>query len=178
MSMNAKTAFVEGSFVAASGWSSRAIEWFGAGGFSHVDCVLPKDYCLRQRIPIGSLLGARSDVIGDILEGVRIRPPTYETWSKRLVLRVPCTHTQAKTWLEFLLAQVGKPYDKIGILAFMIGRNWREEGAWWCSELFIRSLEVAGICDELALPFYKITPGDGALVASALGGKPVLKIGL
>ena len=171
-------AFIDGSFVAASGWSSRAIEWFGAGGFSHVDCVLPESYCRQQRIPIGSLLGARSDVTGGALPGVRIRPPTYETWPKRLTLRVPCTDQQAQAWLDFLLAQVGKPYDKIGILAFMIGRNWREENSWWCSELFVRALEVAGICGDLAVPWYKITPGDAALVASALGGQPILKLGL
>jgi hypothetical protein len=171
-------AFIDASFVAASGWSSRAIEWWGAGGFSHVDCVLPDAYCKQQRIPLGSLLGARSDLTGGKPAGVQIRPPTYETWAKRLVLRVPCTEEQAGAWLGFLLAQVGKSYDKVGIFAFIIGRNWREEDSWWCSELFVRSLEVAGICGELAVPFYKITPGDGALVASALGGQPVLKIGI
>lgn len=171
-------AYIDGSFVAAAGWSSRAIEWFGAGGFSHVDCVLPAEYCRQQRLPIGSLLGARSDVTGGSQPGVRIRPPIYETWPKRLILRVPCTDQQAKAWLDFLLQQLGKPYDKIGILAFVIGRNWREENAWWCSELFVRSLEIAGICGDLALPFYKITPGDGALVASALGGQPILKLGI
>src|SRR5689334_19127873 len=107
------------SFVAAQAFSSRLIEWFGAGGWSHVDNVLPD----------GRLLGARSDRIrlksGEVIPaGVQTRPADYETWPKRLIMEVPCTDRQAKDWLSFLMGQLRKPYDRLAIVGFAINRNW------------------------------------------------------
>lgn len=154
------------SFVAARAFSSRLIEWFGAGGWSHVDNVLPN----------GRLLGARSDWVKvdgrPYPPGVQIRPPDYERWPKRLILEIPCTDRQAKDWLSFLMGQVGKPYDHLAILAFAIDRNWRDDDAWFCSELVVRALEVSGICPKLQASPNKISPGACMLVASTLGGAP------
>jgi hypothetical protein len=167
------------SHVANSALSSRTIEWFGGGGFSHVDIVVPDWYCDAHDLPRGSLLGARSDRIGGQPAGVYIRPPGYESWPKRLVLRVPCGQNQALHAFEWAAKQIKSPYDTPGLLSsFVLGRDWREEGAWWCSELAVRMLEVGHIIQELPLPYWKITPGDSALICSAAGGSPVLSVGM
>lgn len=156
-----KTSSVRLSFVAARAFSSRLIEWFGGGGFSHVDAMLPD----------GRLLGARSDVIGVIPPGVQIRSADYEKWPKRLLLEIPCTVEQSKDFHGFLQGECGKPYDRLAIVGFAINRNWRDEDSWFCSELVTRALEVAGICPDLRLTPNRITPGACALIACALGGR-------
>lgn len=171
--------YLDISHVGGSGWSSKCIEWFGAGGFSHVDIVVPDWYCDENKLPRGSLLGARSDRIGGQPAGVYIRPPDYEAWPKRLVLRVPCTTEQAEKAFRWAARQIRSPYDRFGLVSsFILGRDWREEGAWWCSELAVRMLEVGGIIPVLPVSFWKITPGDCALVCGAAKGRPVLSVGM
>lgn len=167
------------SHVAASAWSSKQIEWFGAGGFSHVDIVVPNWYCDLHGLKRGSLLGARSDAVGGQKPGVKIRPPDYETWPKRLVLRVPCAPDQALKAFTWAATQLDAPYDSFGLVSsFIFGRNWREEGSWWCSELAVRMLEKGAVIYELPVPYWKITPGDSALVCSSAKGVSVLKVGI
>ena len=147
-------------FVRGSGLSSAAIAWFSQGTFSHVDAVLPD----------GTLLGARSDVCGGQPPGVRVRPHGYEVWTQRVVFSIPASDAQAEAWEAFLRSQVGKPYDKIAILGFALGRDWRDDGAWICSELGAAALEATGIVPQLYLAAAKITPEALALVCSAIGG--------
>lgn len=146
-------------FVLGSGLSSALISWFGAGHFSHVDCVLPDN----------SLLGARSDQIGLIPPGVQIRPPAYETWKKQVVFSIPATEFQEDAFYRFLRAQLGKPYDKTAILGFVVGRNWRNSDKWFCSELQAAAGEIAGLWPSLYAPSSKIMPGTLATVVSGLG---------
>lgn len=148
-------------FVLAAGPASRLIAWFGAGGFSHVDAVWTH----------GSLLGARSDRVGGEPSGVYVRPPGYARWLRRTVFEVPASPSEERRWRGFLFDQLAKPYDRRAILAFVCGRNWREDDSWICSELQARALEVAGVCPRLCLPAHKITPGALALVVSAIGGR-------
>lgn len=147
-------------FCAGTGFSSGAIEYFGAGNWSHVDNETPN-----------GLLGARSDHVGGQPSGVWPRPLDYEKSPRWVRMQLPCTASQYQTWLNFLYQQVSKPYDKLAILAFVIGRNWRDDDAWFCSELAARALEVAGILPPLFLSPNKITPGALALAVSAAGGK-------
>jgi hypothetical protein len=182
---NAKVDHVDVSLVANSGWSSKAIEWFGAGSFSHIDNVLPDWYCKQNGHRLGSLLGARSDHVGGQRPGVRIRPPDYENWPKRVILRVPCTPLAAHAWLNYGTAQLGKPYDTVGLLESFGGmafrrtrRDWRDPVAWWCSELSARMGELGTIFSHLPIPVWKITPGDCALLYSAAGGEVIFTKGI
>lgn len=199
-------AFVSASIVRASGLISESIGWFGADFFSHVDTVLPDTWCDAHAmkdgkpvprgtagsvpIPKGSLLGARSDhhthfpdgsvMPWECLPGVRIRPPGYAKWTARLIVQMPCTPEQAQKDLDFGLAQLGEPYETMGLLKTFSGlfhwqpRNWRDPSAWWCSELRMRQWEVAGIV-EVPLPFWRITPGDCALAACARQGTRIVE---
>ncbi len=156
---------IELQFVCGHDWSSRAISWFSAGHLSHVDTVLHG----------GRLLGARSDVVksraGPIPSGVRIRPADYEDFASRVVFELYCTVPQKMRYLTFLQEQIGAPYDKLGIAGFVTGRDWRDESAWFCSELVTRGLEVARITPTLYIPAFKVTPVACAMLVSALGGR-------
>jgi hypothetical protein len=148
-------------FVRGSGLSSAAIAWFSSGVFSHVDTVLPD----------GRLLGARSDTVGGITPGVRIRPANYEKWAHRMVMEIPCTAWQENAYYEFLHKQIGKPYDKRAIWGFVTGRNWRDDDSWICSEVTAASAEAGTLFPRLYLPVNKITPVALACLGSAIKGK-------
>lgn len=144
-------------FSYAGGLSSEAIRVFERGGPSHVDAILPD----------GTLLGARADRIGGMPPGVQIRPAGYETWKQVWLLTLACTDSQEFRFLEFLKAQVGKPYDEQAILAFPLERNWRTRDAWFCSELIAAALEASGWFPQpLSDSVNEITPRDLLLAAS------------
>jgi hypothetical protein len=147
-------------FVQSDDLTGRLIEWFGGGPrYSHVDIVTPT----------GMLLGARSDAVGGQPPGVRVRPVNYLSPNDRtLCISIPATSQQAAAFYDFLNAQIGKPYDKLAIFAFIIGRDWRDTDAWICSELAAAALQAGGITQPLAVAANKITPGALIIALSAL----------
>lgn len=133
--------------------ASSAIAWFSQGDLSHVDAIIGE-----------SLYGAR------VSGGVACRPEDYAKFALRVVFTLPCTVEQRERWEDFLWKQFGKPYDHQAIWGFVIGRNWREDDSWICSELQAAALEYAGIVPPLYLASNKITPDSLALAISALPG--------
>jgi uncharacterized protein YycO len=150
---------IELQFVRGTQLSSRAIGWFGAGYFSHVDAI-DRD---------GYLWGSRSDRVGGMPPGFQRRPPNYERWRERRVLSLKTTPAQARAYWDFLCAQVGKPYDYTAIWGFAAGRNWRDTRHWFCSEVQAAAGEAALIVPTLWIPENKIMPGTLATIYSALG---------
>jgi hypothetical protein len=150
-------------FVRGRDFPSEVISWFSAGHLSHVDAVLPN----------GDLLGARSDIIKGIPTGVQVRPPGYEQVALAVVMEIPSTALQEVAFYRFLRSQIGKPYDRTAIWAFAFNRDWREEDAWFCSELVARALEMAGVLRPLYLTANKITPVMLAVVVSEAGGQVI-----
>lgn len=62
---------------------------------------------------------------------------------------------------QWALTQVGKPYDWRAILGMAADRNWREDDAWFCSELVAMAFEQAG--SPLFNPdmqVWRVTPRD------------------
>ena len=149
-------------FVCEAAITSRMIAWFGAGQFSHVDAVLPD----------GRLIGARNDVAGNIQPGVRIRPPGYHKFTRRVIMDVPATPEQTKKFYDFMLAQQGKPYDREAIWAFLFNRDWREDDSWICSECITAACEMS-VLPQLYLSANKITPVTCAVAFSAIGGRAI-----
>lgn len=158
-------------FVKARGPASSIISLFGGGtetlGYSHVD-ILDRDQ--------HSLIGARSDWIktdqGWIPPGVQRRPLGYaeKTWVRRDVYELYASPAQEEIFYDYLYKQINKPYDQLAILAFLAGRNWRDDSAWFCDELAAAVTEKSGRCDELYLPANKLSPTTWAVVVSAIGG--------
>lgn len=147
--------FIEGKDLA-----SKAIAWFSQGHMSHVDCLLPD----------GRLLGARSDVRGDIPPGVQIRPGDYVKNVPVVLMGIPCAPSQEETFYDFLYGCIDAPYDHEAIWGFAFNRDWRDPSAWICSELQAAALEHSGISPRLYLAANKITPVALALAVSAMGG--------
>jgi len=151
-------------FVRGADLTSKILGWFGAGDFSHVDIVLDS----------GFLLGARSDSIGGRPPGVQIRPPGYDPkWQKQVIIRVPCDPLQKVAADAFAYAQVGKAYDKLAIIGFAVGRDWRDPSDWFCSELGARYGEVGGVWSGLLTPENKIEPSPLAMMASGMPGRTI-----
>jgi hypothetical protein len=145
-------------FVEGSGFGSGLIKYYGHGDYSHVDAVLPD----------GTLLGARNDVIGGVPAGVQIRPADYVGNSRvfRVVLHVD--EFTSAAFYEHMRAEIGKPYNKIAILAFAVNANWSSVGAWFCSQLVTAKLQACGWLKDLDETPNKIDPDDLRLILSAL----------
>lgn len=137
---------------------SKLIEWYDHGKYSHVDTVLPD----------GSLLGARDDEIGGIPKGVQVRPSDYVRGDILLRVSLEAPDAIVKSYYDFVMSQVGKPYDETAIAAFVVGRNWTENDSWFCSELVASGLEKAGYVHMLSAPVNKIAPDDLLLILSAM----------
>jgi hypothetical protein len=149
-------------FVCGSDLGSRLISWYGQGyrGWSHVDAILPD----------GSLLGARSDVIGGKPAGVQIRPPAYEKVNRRAIMELPATTLQSEAWESFLRSQIGHGYDKSDILGFILGRPMMQAGNWICSAVQLDALEVSRRMPMLpALTPQQCPPNMLAAILQALG---------
>jgi hypothetical protein len=143
-------------FVRGADAGADLIAWFSHGGYSHVDAVLSD-----------GLLGARSDRAGCKPPGVQVRAPGYVKGCEVLRIELEATPDMAKTFETFLRAQVGKPYDHEGIAGFIVGRDWRDDSAWFCSELQSAALEACGyFTHPLSVPANKITPADLLLALS------------
>jgi hypothetical protein len=157
-------------YVLGNGLSSKAIAWFGGGKFSHVDIVLPGGFGYVE----GFLLGARSDKIRGISPGVQVRPAFYENWARRLVIEVPCSSDAFVSFHKYALDQRMKPYDKIAILGFLFGRDWRDDSAWFCDEMVLCCGIQASIIPELkVIPANQIPPGGSLIAYQVAGGKVV-----
>jgi uncharacterized protein YycO len=144
-------------FAGSSSLTSQLIQWFDHGQFAHVDTVMPD----------GTLLGARNDVMDGYPAGVQIRGANYQQGYTLKRVSLPCSDVQQNAYYDFVLAQVGKPYDTKAIAAFAVGRDWRTPDAWFCSELCAAGLEESEVVMPLSAPVNKIAPDDLLLVLSA-----------
>src|SRR5579871_6268304 len=135
-------------FFVGTGVSSGLIAWFSAGYFSHVAAIWSPS----------QLLDARNDTVAGVPPGVRVRLSDTEKAAATVDMELKATDAQVIAWRNFLAAQIGRPYDKPGILGFAFNRNWREPDSWFCSELQAAALETSGLSPKLYAPDSKITP--------------------
>lgn len=145
-------------FVGGSGFGSGMIKWFGHGAYSHVDAVLSD----------GTLLGARNDDIDDVPAGVQIRAASYVENESVRRITLPATDEQEAAFYAFMRAQIGKPYNRIGIYAFAVNASWSSVGAWFCSQVVTAALQASKWMRDLSEPPNKIDPDDLLLIISAL----------
>lgn len=149
------------AFFNGSGVASKAIEWFSAGELSHVAAVMAD----------GNYLDSRMDREGAMGTGVQVRLLSVEGAAEAVRYSIEASADEEEKFWDFLRAQIGKPYDVTGIVAFVAGRDWHEQDSWFCSELQAAALEAAGVVNPLYSPANKITPAALALVCSAIGVK-------
>lgn len=158
-------------FVREARLTSDAIAWFSQGHFSHVEAVIQT---IDRRSP--NLLGSYEQEVrcagSTFKAGVQLRPFGYRPLAHCVRFSLTVTEDQKNRWLRFLLNQIGSPYDWPAIWGFVSGRDWRQPGAWICSELQAAALEAAGIFPQLYLAANKVTP---VFLAGVLSGRFDLK---
>jgi hypothetical protein len=147
------------SLVRGTAWTSRLIGYFGAGYYSHIDVLTTA----------GMLRGARSDWHAGVPPGYQDRPWGYEDWIKQTLYTIDVAPAQWDEYWKFSDAQLGKPYDKRGLVrTFVFGREWRDEDSWWCSEEVAANLEAAGVV-SIPPEVKAVEPGDCAFLFAGLG---------
>jgi hypothetical protein len=136
--------------------------------FSHVDAVLED----------GNLLGASDSPKAPFIEGnpcgVAIRPPDYQPFAIRRIAHV-YVPARVEEWFYTLLhAQLGEPFDNTAMHAVFSGkpdngRNWKDDNAWFCSELKAFAFEESGALNVPPLISKdRVTPPDLLLIISHL----------
>jgi uncharacterized protein YycO len=144
-------------FVSDNSLGSTLIQWYDHGQFSHVDSVLDD----------GTLLGARNDVIAGVPAGVQVRPASYVDGKKLKRVVLPTTDQIEKDYYDWQKTQIGKPYDMTAITAFVFGRDWTQDDAWFCSEYSTYGLVVSQyLIHKPSAPCNKIAPDDELLICS------------
>jgi hypothetical protein len=141
-------------------WASVVIRRMSHSPFSHVDLELPN----------GSLLGAsnspKAPIISGNPRGVAIRPNNYELYGFR---RRMIIDTNLAQYIHLAaLSQIGKPFDNSALRGFLSdklpgNRDWRDPEQWFCSELIVWALELAGFWHPLKAtvwPKNRISPSD------------------
>lgn len=78
--------------------------------------------------------------------------------SKASVMIIPTSDEPSA--LAFLEAQLGQPYDTVGMLGLAIHRDWQEANAWWCSELVAAVVQAGGTKLFRDGVIKRITPQD------------------
>src|SRR5579859_2533792 len=153
---------LELSFVTQRDLGSWAIRWFTHSDFSHVDIITPDGY----------RIGARSDCPVSGSAGVQKRAMNYAPFSRDVRLVIPCSPTEADYATDWLLDQLGKPYDKTGLFrSFLFDDvDWRNEDSWWCSELACVFLEKASF-PSCRTPANRMAPNDTFIYGGCFAGR-------
>lgn len=178
------THVIEWRLYRSRGVLSRAIGWRSNGGegeFTHVDVLDPST---------GWLWGAHSDAFKvrvaavpaaynltltpkgvHIRSGFYPRPPNYDAkhWVRVVAYRLTVGDVQYKRFWDFTEQQWGAPYDSRGLLdTYVVGRDWRSPGAWYCSEEQTAAGEYSFILRKL--PHVEaVDPSDFALLLNQTG---------
>lgn len=157
-----RPAYVELQFSRARGLSSWAIARWGVAEpeFSHVDI----------RLAAGMLLGARDNSVGGHPPGVWVRPPNYEGWVRKAIVRIPCSEYARIVADEWALGERGKRYDEDAIFGMILGQRWHKNGSWICSALAATYLYKAWAVKSLLMPAQEISPNILFAMAGAAGG--------
>ncbi len=136
-------------FVGGSGLSSSLIKFHTFSPWTHVEFYTPYGY-----------LGAR------LSGGVAVRPYDYDAGGfdheEFRSIELPPDVEEA-LW-KWAFAQVGKPYDWQSIIGMIVRRDWRDESAWFCSEMVTAAFDAVGhpilrVHEDV----YRITPRDVGL---------------
>ena len=86
-----------------------------------------------------------------------VRSELYCTPSAQKIVTLCPPAEQKIRFRDFLVDQVGKPYDWLAILSFAVRFRMRLRNHWFCSELVQSALEGAGIFPHIEADL--ISPG-------------------
>lgn len=118
-----------------SGWISRAIKWQSRGPYSHASVEIGGRFYEAREFKGVRVLSHPSSDVYDVFEVIGI------------------TEAQEQEAQQFLLQQIGKPYDYTMVLRFITRQNEsrKSSGKWFCSEL------VAAVMKKIRLALFNNT---------------------
>lgn len=135
-------------FVEGGGWDSKIIRWDTRCRWSHVEAFW-------DPYTVGAMLngGVKKRTLDD---SSYFRATAYQ------VVEIAADPAAERIFWNFIWSQVGRPYDWRAIASFGLGsRDWALDDSWFCSELQVRALQLAGILNlPLDIPVCRITPRD------------------
>lgn len=135
--------------VNGQGFVREAICFVSRGAVCHVEFLVD-----------GKSIGAHAN------GGVEIRE--IDSYPTDYRFKAECTPEQYQKAIDFLHAQLGKPYDFLDIMGILANRNWEDPERWICSELWAATLIHAGIIKPLPTAINLVTPQDSLLISSAM----------
>lgn len=124
---------------------SRAIRWQTRSPYSHV-AILTSAGNVIEAVPWHGVVCS-----GD--------PWQYHRPNTRIDVfdfTYPLTDYEERVGLQWLLAQVGKPYDYRGVIRFVTRVPHTVNGAWFCSEL------IAEVCNVMNRPITRLPAHNAA----------------
>ena len=127
-----------------------------------------------QRGPVTHVEYLTGDGLGALgahpMGGVAARPINFKVFSLDLRFSASVTEDQYNKLFNFLMAQMGKPYDLVDITTITVNkaRDWRNSGKWTAAELWVAGLEQADIIGALYPSIYLFTPTDALALSTAM----------
>jgi uncharacterized protein YycO len=112
------------------------------------------------KLPDGTYLGSL------MKGGVQIRPADYAKYDVEALFVADVTPEVETKIYEFIHKQIGKPYDKLGIINLALQHkdnntgSWKDDTAWFCSELIAAAFEYAGYPLLIVPDADHVTPRD------------------
>jgi hypothetical protein len=135
--------------------------------YVHVEAVTPE----------GKYLGALPD------GGVQARDPGYDTtWTRELIVAIPCTQAQQDAFYAYLESKIGSPYDDAAIAhigaALIAGPNAMPatESTFICSAAVHKGLLASGKVLDCAGDPRTVTPFDELVVAACFVKLPAPRL--
>lgn len=130
---------------------SRAIRWRTWSDYSHAAWVCED----------GSVIEAWKGGVRHVADQQKQHTPGTAVD----LFTVAMTDEQKWAAQEFLIHQIGKPYDYGGILGFMTRAKSEHPEKWFCSELVFAACLSAGVELLRRIPAWKVYPGMLSLSA-------------
>lgn len=107
---------------------SSLIQWFEGSRWSHCGAIMP-DSTVIEALWSG---GVQRNKLIDFLED-------SDDWA---IFDIALPNEVAAE--QFLIEQIGKPYDKTAIIGIVFERDWDSSDSWYCSELSTKAIEMGG----------------------------------
>ena len=135
--------------ITEAGITSALIRFWSRSAYSHSEVWCPPHAVGNKE---AGWLGARFS------GGVQVRPPDYCVPTASDIVHVSLDVQEELLFWDFLKSQLGKPYDWLAIVSFVVRFRMRLKNHWFCSELMNSAMEATKHYPSIASDL--LTPGD------------------
>ena len=133
------------AFFKGTDFVSKTILFISRGGFTHAEIVLDD----------GTSIGSKA------FKGVHLTENALDNSEIVATFDVKTTARQKDIIESFLRDQIGKKYDYLSIIGFVVyasGDGRKQYGKWFCSELVFAAFKKAGIRLLQRVEPWKVSP--------------------